>query len=256
MASPLRRLVALQKPSVRCRLLATMVCMCGVLVGRVEGQSSKALPTWRIPDAPAELRAAISRRDVIIAAMHDALLWELNSGLEQGGPLLAIKSCHIDSARVAQRVGREEGVAAGRTSDRLRNPTNAPKAWAAPLVTANAGRRAKDVAGFAVDLGDKEASSDPSRCVRFAEAATDDRRRSVPLSALSSKIGIRRTARPASRTARSEDGTGSKCPNRDRANNLRFEQEARCDHDIRSCPAVESSCAGDSGVRVSRYVCA
>jgi hypothetical protein len=145
----------MHKLSVCGRLLGTMVCVGIVLVGAVEGQSSKALPTWRIPDAPAELRAAVSRGDVIIAAMHDALLWELNSGLEQGGPLLAIKSCHIDSARVAQRVGREEGMAAGRTSDRLRNPTNAPNAWAAPLVNANAGRRAKDVEGFAVDLGDR-----------------------------------------------------------------------------------------------------
>jgi uncharacterized protein DUF3365 len=119
----------------------------------VHGQSSTG--TWRINEAPAELRPAISRADVIIAAMHDALLWELNSALEQGGPTLAIKSCHIDSTRVSQRVGREEGVAAGRTSDRLRNPTNAPRPWAAPIVKANAGRRAQDVPGFVVDLGDK-----------------------------------------------------------------------------------------------------
>ena len=137
------------------RRLGTILWVWMVLAGAVEGQSLQAPPTWPIPEAPAGLRAAIARGDVIIAAMHDALLWELNSGLEQGGPLLAIKSCHIDSARVAQRVGREEGVAAGRTSDRLRNPLNAPKTWAAPLVRANAGRRAREVAGFAVDLGDK-----------------------------------------------------------------------------------------------------
>ena len=121
----------------------------------IHGQSSKSGTTWRITEAPAELRHAISRADVIIASMHDALLWELNSGLEQGGAILAIKSCHIDATRVSQRVGREEGVAAGRTSDRLRNPTNAPRPWAAPIVKANAGRRAQDVPGFAVDLGDK-----------------------------------------------------------------------------------------------------
>jgi hypothetical protein len=52
-----------------------------------------------------------------------------------------------------QRLARAEGIAAGRTSDRLRNPANAPRAWAAPLVTANAGRLARDIDGFAVDLG-------------------------------------------------------------------------------------------------------
>jgi hypothetical protein len=131
------------------------VWWCVVTAAALNGQPSTSTSIWSIKDAPAELRPAISRGNAVIAAMHDALLWELNSGLEQGGPLLAIKSCHIDSARVAERVGREEGLAAGRTSDRLRNPTNAPRAWAAPLVRANAGRRAQDVEGFAVDLGEK-----------------------------------------------------------------------------------------------------
>jgi len=121
----------------------------------VHAQSPAHGTAWPINEAPAELRPAISRADVIVASMHDALLWELNSALEQGGPVLAIKSCHIDAARVSQRVGREEGLAAGRTSDRLRNPLNAPRPWAAPIVKANAGRRARDVPGFAVDLGDK-----------------------------------------------------------------------------------------------------
>ena len=141
-------------PRQRVRLGMT-VWLCVAAAAALHGQSSTSTSIWPIRDAPAELRPAISRGDVVISTMHDALLWELNSGLEQGGPVLAIKSCHVDSARVAERVGREEGLAAGRTSDRLRNPTNAPRPWAAPLVKANAGRRAQDVDGFAVDLGDK-----------------------------------------------------------------------------------------------------
>jgi uncharacterized protein DUF3365 len=136
------------------RWLWTTVWVCVVAAAALQAQSPRT-GTWRIAEAPADLRQAISRADVIIADLHDALLWELNSGLEQGGPALAIKSCHIDATRVAQRVGRQEGIAAGRTSDRLRNPLNAPRPWAAPLVKANAGRNAKDVEGFAVDLGDK-----------------------------------------------------------------------------------------------------
>jgi Protein of unknown function (DUF3365) len=139
----------------RRRWLSTTVWFYVISAAALQAQSSRVATTWRIAEAPGELRTAISRADVIIAAMHDALLWELNAGLEQGGPILAIKSCHIDSTRVSQRVGREEGVAAGRTSDRLRNPLNAPRPWAAPLVKATAGRTAKDVDGFAVDLGDR-----------------------------------------------------------------------------------------------------
>lgn len=134
-------------------LIGTAVSVCVSLLAVVHAQSK--ITTWRISDVPAELRPAVSRADVIIATMHDALLWELNSGLEQGGAQLAIKSCHIDSTRVAQRVGRQEGIAAGRTSDRLRNPLNAPRPWAAPLVAEYAGQPAKAIDGFVADLGDK-----------------------------------------------------------------------------------------------------
>ena len=41
------------------------------------------------------------------------------------------------------------------TSDRLRNPTNKPRGWAADLVAAHTGKPLRDVKGFAVDLGDR-----------------------------------------------------------------------------------------------------
>jgi Protein of unknown function (DUF3365) len=118
-------------------------------------QSMPSFRSWPLRDAPPDLRMVISRADSIIVTMQDAMLRELNDGLERGGPSHAITSCHLDAIGVSQRVAREEGIAAGRTSDRLRSPTNAPRPWAADLVKANAGRRARDVDGFAVDLGDK-----------------------------------------------------------------------------------------------------
>lgn len=133
------------------------IVLIGALVLAPSAHAQDPLPagTWRVPDAPAELKYPISRADLIVASMQDALLRELTEGLRTGGPAFAIKSCHIDVIGTIQRIGHQEGVAAGRTSDRLRSPTNAPKSWAAALVTANAGRRARDVPGFAVDLGDK-----------------------------------------------------------------------------------------------------
>ena len=128
---------------------------CVLMSSLVPAQSSLPDGTWRIADAPPELRYPISRADLIVVSMHDALLRELNHALDQGGPAFAISSCHIDVVDVIQRIARREGIAAGRTSDRIRNPINAPRAWAAPLVKANSGRMARDVDGFAVDLGDK-----------------------------------------------------------------------------------------------------
>lgn len=132
-------------------LIGTAVSVCMSVFAVVHAQAT----TWRLADVPPDLQHAVARANVIIATMHDALLWELHSGLDQGGPQLAIKSCHIDSTRVSQRIGRQEGIAAGRTSDRLRNPLNAPRPWAAPLVKQYAGRPAKGIDGFAVDLGDR-----------------------------------------------------------------------------------------------------
>lgn len=128
--------------------------LCLLLASAPQAQSSLPRGTWRITDAPAELRYPISRADLIVVSMQDALLRELTTALDRGGPAFAIQACHIDVIGVTQRIGREKGIAAGRTSDRLRSPTNAPRTWAAPLVKANAGRLARDVDGFAVDLGD------------------------------------------------------------------------------------------------------
>jgi hypothetical protein len=110
---------------------------------------------WPASQAPAELRIPISRADLVVAAMQDAVLRELADTLARGGPSHAIRFSHLDATAAAQRIGRQEGIAAGRTSDRLRDPTNAPRPWAAALVRAHAGRSARSVEGFAVDLGDK-----------------------------------------------------------------------------------------------------
>jgi hypothetical protein len=126
-----------------------------LLTASLQAQSPLPPGTWSVADVPPELKFPVSRADLIVVSMQDALLRELTRTLEEGGPDLAIRSCHIDVIGAIQRLGRYEGIAAGRTSDRLRNPTNAPQPWAAPLVSANAGRRVRDVPGFAVDLGDK-----------------------------------------------------------------------------------------------------
>ena len=111
--------------------------------------------SWPLSQAPAELRPVISRADVIVVAIQGAVLRELKDALARGGAVSGSSFCHVDVTAIIQRVSREDGITAGRTSDRLRNPVNAPRAWAAPFVAAHAGRQAKSVEGYAVDLGDK-----------------------------------------------------------------------------------------------------
>jgi hypothetical protein len=130
-----------------------LIIWCLLSLAASQAQSPLPPGTWRIAEAPVALKDPISRADLIVVSLQDALLRELTHALEQGGPEFAIQSCHIDVVGAIRRVERQPGIAAGRTSDRLRNPANAPKVWAAPLVRANAGRPAREIDGFVVDLG-------------------------------------------------------------------------------------------------------
>ena len=112
-------------------------------------------PSWPASRAPAELQPVIARADLVIASMQDAVLRELNHELENRGAADAVDVFHLYLTATIQRLARQEGIAAGRTSDRLRNPTNAPRPWAAPFVNAHAGQSARNMDGFVVDLGDK-----------------------------------------------------------------------------------------------------
>ena len=131
----------------------SFIIWCLLSLSAPHAQSPLPPGAWRIADAPAALKDPISRADLIVASLQDALPRELTHALEQGGPEFAIQSCHIDVVGAIRRVERRPGTAAGRTSDRLRNPANAPRPWAAPLVRGNAGRPAREIDGFAVDLG-------------------------------------------------------------------------------------------------------
>jgi len=123
------------------------------LTGSLAAQSEVGF--WPARQAPPQFQSTISRGDLIVVSLHDAVVRELRDAFSKGGPMRALAGCHLDATYAAQRLARYEGIAAGRTSDRLRNPTNIPPAWAAPLVRAHAGKRTRDVEGFVVDLGDK-----------------------------------------------------------------------------------------------------
>ena len=76
--------------------------------------SAQAPVTWRIRDVPPELRTVEARADLMIEAMHDSVLRELADALAQGGADLAMKSCHLDSVLMTQRLGRRAWPRAAR----------------------------------------------------------------------------------------------------------------------------------------------
>jgi hypothetical protein len=75
------------------------------------------------------------------------------AAMAQGGAAAAVDVCATEAAGIARDQSAASGVRMGRTSDRLRNPGNAPPAWARTFVLLSSGEKAKDVAPLAVDLG-------------------------------------------------------------------------------------------------------
>jgi hypothetical protein len=126
-----------------------------VLTAPVHGLPARSWPTYPIGQAPAEFDPAVRQADMAIISLQTAVLQELRQKLNRDGPIVLMKSCHLWSVAAAFRLERDEGVVAGRTSDRLRNPKNAPRPWAAGVVEQYSGRRPPDVEGFVIDLGER-----------------------------------------------------------------------------------------------------
>lgn len=134
-----------------------VLCLLGAVAGIAALNAQSPLPegTWRLENSPSELRDATGRASAVVAEVHGVLLRELRSALAQGGPDMAMYSCHIDVIGALRREGLQPGVDVGRTSHRLRSRTNAPPEWAVSIVREYAGRMAGEVQGFVVDLDTK-----------------------------------------------------------------------------------------------------
>ena len=138
-------------------ILIRKIFSIGVVAGMVVGAAGapEQQPTYPAAQAPATLQPFVQHADLIIVTLQNALLSELHRRIETVGPALSLDSCHLSAVPVEYRALRDEGVAVGRTSARLRNPANAPPAWAAPIVERYAEQPRASVDGFVVDLGDR-----------------------------------------------------------------------------------------------------
>ncbi len=121
-------------------------------------------------EVPEDLRPALAQADRAIGALQAALLEALTAELERGGPERAVRVCRDAAQGIASKVREAEGIGLGRTSHRLRNPRNAPPAWAREVVEAHAGMRAGEAAARVFDLGDRVGVLRPIPMVGFCAA--------------------------------------------------------------------------------------
>lgn len=108
------------------------------------------------PDkAPPALAPAVGRAAKAADALQKTLLERLQKALADGGPKHAIGVCADDASKLSAELAKAHGVELGRTSHKIRNDKNAPRAWLEPLLAAAQGKKVKEVTPVVVDLGTK-----------------------------------------------------------------------------------------------------
>jgi hypothetical protein len=118
---------------------------------------------------PQELPAETARAEQAMNELQQALLSKLTAAMAGGGPAAAVEVCRTEARAIADAVAKKQGIELGRTSHRLRNPANAPRAWASAIVASGAGVKAAAERLRVVDLGDRVGVLRP---IGTAEACT------------------------------------------------------------------------------------
>jgi hypothetical protein len=96
--------------------------------------SAVATPAPAASPAEAEARQ-LARAKAAAEGFRDALQAQLSAALASGGPAAAVEVCASVAPALA-KAHSKDGLVLGRTGTRLRNPENAPPAWARPLLEA------------------------------------------------------------------------------------------------------------------------
>jgi hypothetical protein len=134
-------------------LLVSVTLILGALSALLPAQAPRS---WTVKDAPAEYQAAAARAMGAFDAVQAALSARLMEEMKAGGPTRAIVVCRDEAIPLTTKIAVEQsGMALGRTSHLVRNPSNAPRDWMRPFVQKAAGRRAADVQPVVVDLGNR-----------------------------------------------------------------------------------------------------
>lgn len=138
------------EPLVRTALLSLWIA--AVPLPAAAASPPRLLPAGEVP---AELAPAVAKGEAAMKELRERLFARLNQLLVQGGPITAIRVCRLDAPAIAKEIADAHGVKLGRTSHRLRNPSNAPRPWASEYLEASAGKKAGAVEPAVFDLGDR-----------------------------------------------------------------------------------------------------
>ena len=170
----------MSRPQILVRVLAGSGAAAVLLVvsGSPAAQSSEAAGALQQTLFPAETAKA----EQAMNELQLALLAKLKTTMESGGPAAAVEVCRTEARTIADAVAKKQGIELGRTSHRLRNPSNAPRPWARAIVEGSAGVRSAAERIRVVDLGARVGVLRPigtaDMCTR-CHGAEDEVRRNI-----------------------------------------------------------------------------
>lgn len=136
-------------------VVSVMLAVFGVWSFPVGTQAEQETKVYAAADVPEALKPALERAERAMQSLQATLLPRLRRELDAGGAIAAVSVCRDEAQTLTMQVAKEQGIALGRTSHKVRNPLNAPRPWARPLVEAAAGRKAAEVEIRVVDLGSR-----------------------------------------------------------------------------------------------------
>ncbi len=105
-----------------------------------------------------------------VQELGGALKTALVEAMGQGGVEGALGVCHDEAQHIADRICDEDGLTVGRTSDRVRNPGNAPDSWEKAGLAAFADRIAAGEKIKDLEMWATVTAPDGARTFRYLKA--------------------------------------------------------------------------------------
>lgn len=102
-----------------------------------------AAPVSMLVASEADMQKRVQDSREVIQQFAQQLQGELGKAMREGGPVKAIEACNAAAPAIAEAASREHGWTIARTSDKLRNPANAPDEWEAAVLAKFAERVAQ-----------------------------------------------------------------------------------------------------------------
>jgi len=115
--------------------------------------AASAKGSYTAASAPAALKPAVERAQKAFAEFQARLDARLKEEMSRGGLPAALAVYRDEASNITAALGRQYSGRFGRTSDRLRDPRNAPPQWAAELVRTAGTPAAKDAQTWVVPMG-------------------------------------------------------------------------------------------------------